>query len=197
MKPILRCLFLFCFIFGYSQSYHFDKELIYFFHKGDSNKKRIEMRVFVNSEDNFYYLKIFGKDNGRYAIIWDLRAKKRYDFDMVKNADNTYEFRFERAVPLEPKNNSYDFTSENGYVILSGKENNKKTCKYVTFGKKEYDKSLFSAFLYLADEPTEPILLKPKENFAIEYAKVILPNNSVHHYQLKSILEKNLLLETK
>ncbi|MPS74767.1 MAG: hypothetical protein E2590_16660 [Chryseobacterium sp.] len=201
MKSILQIIFLLSLTFHYSQSYFFDKELIYSFRKGKPNNKSWEMNIFINSNDNSYYLKTIGSRDNRYGIIWDLKEKKKYGFYLVNvpsKPKNYYEFQFDVELPTEGKRNkgyAFDFNQEideNKYYIFND-ITKRKNSKEVVFLKKPSDKNLFFAFLYLADEPFELIPdIEPKDNFVVEKAKI-----SDHYYQLKSITEQSLLLEVK
>ncbi|WP_312324384.1 hypothetical protein [Soonwooa sp.] len=205
MKKALQILFFLVSLFSFSQkTYNFDKELVYFLYKGDEKKKLFEESVFINSEDNSYFMKIFGSEGQRFALLYDITNNVRHDFDLIKNkekGENYFDFKFDRSLNLnlkqKAKNPNFEFNSldKNHQLVIYKNDKRKNRREIITYSTKPTDKNLFFAFRAIALHPFELNQdFDSKENILVKNAK-ILRGKQILNYELKFTKDVHLTLE--
>ncbi|SKC06256.1 hypothetical protein SAMN05660477_02731 [Soonwooa buanensis] len=205
MKKALQILFFLVSLFSFSQkTYNFDKELVYLLYKGDEKKNLFEESVFINSEDNSYFMKIFGSEGQKFALLYDITYNVRHDFDLIKNKEKGeiyFDFKFDRSINLnlkqKAKNPNFEFSSfaNKRQLIIYKNDKRKSLREIITYSTKPTDKNLFFAFRAIALHPFELNQdFDSNENILVENAKIVKEKQTLN-YELKFTKDVDLTLE--
>lgn len=181
--------------------YKFDKEVVY---SMEINGSKRDISIFINSENDSYYLKTYKSNNTVSAKIFDFKNGRYHIFDLINDqskAPNFYNFKFASTsrVYLPTKKINFKIQQKENFHDLTIYTNKKmhKVDREIEFTTINSDKSLFFAFKFIALHPFET-----KENlnipgrFLVDSATIKTKGNTCK-YQLKNINNIDLVLKTE
>lgn len=198
-------LLLFCYIsiLSYAQKneYKFDKEVIYSMETEGSKR---DVSIFINSENNSYYLKTYKSNNTLSARIFDIKKGSYHNFDLTNDqsvAPNYYNFKFVSSSRLYFSAKNLDFKvsqkeTSSDLIIYTNKKM-KKVDRKIEFTTINSDKNLFFAFKFVALHPFEvKENLDLSGNFLVDSATIHYKGN-ICKYQLKEVKNIDSVLKTE
>lgn len=205
MSKILQIIFLLSFLlFSCQKSYQFDKEIVYSYYKGNSNRFNSNQSIYINSNDSSYFLELFGSSENRFALLYDLKNNIRHYFDMSKTDSkkyNYYTFKYKNSQNIQTDQNiekpNFEFVTTNNEnkLIIYKNDKKKKIIFEASYIEKESETNLFYVF---RASVLEPYLLfaeiDPNKKIMITSAEIKKDVRTLH-YELNSIVDNKLQLE--
>ncbi|EPS8593052.1 hypothetical protein ACVIB9_005727 [Escherichia coli] len=181
MKSFLFLFFTFNF-FNAQQSYEVNKEIIY---NIKFNEKNNESIIYINVNDDSYFLKTYKNSDNSYAIIYDLKNNKKNYYEMIEIPNsNKYDLKFEKSERFYPDKlmnyNHYDYVTssiENTEELrIYFNKKRKKTYKIFKFETTESEIDYFPAYKFSCLHPFE-------FNQNLKYDKPLLVKKSIILYK--------------
>lgn len=184
--------------------YTFDKEIIYTF---EALAKKTDTSIFINSDDDSYFLRVYSGIAGSTAKIFDWKNKQIHIFNLNKNpkkGENYYDFHFNKTTNLsasstikKEKISIEDLSNENNKkIVIYTSKHKKRIDREVTFSTLTYDKNLFFAFRFIALHPYEQATNIDINDKAIVEKAIVKNGKLLCNYKLKTINPVSLDLKT-
>ncbi len=201
----MRCIskviffgFIFSLTLSYAQTYEFNKEVIYSI---EYNGKNAESVVYINTNNDNYYLKTKRTSDRLFGTIYDYEKNKIHDYELIGLENGKYDMKYIESKNfynwLNYKHYGYEF-SENDAQKVWNIYNNKKMknlYKKFEFQTEESQDNLFSAFRISCLHPFEfNKNLSFQNNVIVKNSKIIY-NDTVYTCNLKNVQDIDVSLK--
>ena len=201
MKYITKAIFfvaIFSVTLSYAQTYEFNKKAIYSI---EYNGKKEESVVYINTNNDNYYLKTKRTSDRLFGIIIDYEKNKIHNYELINLENRKYDMKYIDSKNfynwINYKHYGYEL-SENDAQKVWNIYNNKKMknlYKKFEFQTEESEDNLFSAFRFSCLHPFEFNKNLSLQNNVIVKNSKITYNHNLFDCNLKSVEKINISLK--